>query len=347
MNAIVRSAGRAVDQVFPALGQRLRLIKHRFAQTRKTWLHAKDAHLNLRYMEWRARRNLAVIEAELIFQYHKIEKGLCMPPPRRFFGVEPAKKTTELIREWEQAGGSRNAPAYLGAIEAMRAYREGLNVHPAPADVDQWLRPMLDRLLQTRAAPPDGSFVTPIHPVRAPEASAPLFATLMEARRSVRHFTKDKVPAETLRECVSIAQLSPSACNRQPWRVHAFTHKDKIAAMLKLQNGNAGFGHQLNTLLVITADRTSFFDASERNEPYIDGGLFAMSLILALQSHGVASCCLNWCVDHRKDQQAHLVGNIPEQEAIIMYLAVGYADETAQVPKSARKSTAATLVMHE
>ncbi len=42
----------------------------------------------------------------------------------------------------------------------------------------------------------------------------------LRARRSVRGFVKDReVPAETLREALELAQLAPSNCNVQPWKV--------------------------------------------------------------------------------------------------------------------------------
>lgn len=345
MSTLVRAVAKLIERKLPALAVRLKLIKHRAGQWRKAWMHAQDARKNLVHMEWRARRDMSVLEAELIFQYHKIEKGLCMPPPRRFFGVEPAKKTVQLIYEWERCGGDKTAPAYLGAIEAMRSYAQSLALLPPPPDVDAWMRPMLDRLLSSRARVSE-QYETPMRATSPQPRSAEVFDALMQARRSVRHYTSQVVPLSLIHKCVSIAQLSPSACNRQPWHVHVYTQAEQIKAMLKLQNGNTGFGHQLSTLLVVTADRKSFFDATERNEPFVDGGLFAMSLILALQSEGVASCCLNWCVDTEKDLQAHTVGGIGDSEAIIMYLAVGYADESALVPRSARKSTDAAMVTH-
>jgi len=345
MSAVMRSAGSLVQWAFPTVAVRLKLIKHRMAQWRKAWMHAGDARLTFRHMEWRQRRDLSVIEAELIFQYHKIEKGLCMPPPRRFFGVEPAKKTVALLAEWVHAGGRTDTPAYVGALEAMRSYAAALAVQPPPPDVAAWMLPMLDRLLAARPRSVVG-YDTPMRPVQCDAGTAEVFGTLMNARRSVRHYTDQAVPPAVIEQCISVAQLSPSACNRQPWFVHVYTRPEQIKAMLRLQNGNAGFGHQLKTLLVVTADRRSFFDATERNEPYVDGGLFAMSLILALQSHGVASCCLNWCVDTDKDRAAHATGDIADHEAIVMYLAVGYADESAVVPRSARKATRAVMVAH-
>jgi hypothetical protein len=84
--------------------------------------------------------------------------------------------------------------------------------------------------------------------------------------------------------------------------------------MLKLQNGNTGFGHTIPLLALVTADLGAFFDSSERIEPALDGGLFLMSFLLALESQGLASCCLNFCVGPQTDKMAHRIGNIPEQE---------------------------------
>lgn len=343
--ANVRISKILIKRLPPGVVVHLKLLRHRLSQLRKAMSHIEDGLTNIKYMEWRTRRDAQVIEAELIFQYHKIEKGLCMPPPRRFFGMDPAKKTIELIYEWESIGGDRNSPAYLGAIEAMRSYAQSLYENAPPPEISAWMRPMLDKLLGDHPKHAQ-NYQTPIRATQAQSQSQDVFENLMLARRSVRHYESTPVPLTLIRKCISTAQLSPSACNRQPWHVHIYTNSDQIKSMLKLQNGNAGFGHQLTTLLVITSDRKSFFDASERNEPFIDGGLFSMSLILALQSHGVSSCCLNWCVDTEKDKQAHVVGQIPDSEAIIMYLAIGYADNAALVPRSARKTNQSTAIVH-
>lgn len=51
---------------------------------------------------------------------------------------------------------------------------------------------------------------------RATAASA--LARIVRARRSVRGFRKEQVPAATLRSVFELAQSAPSNCNVQPWR---------------------------------------------------------------------------------------------------------------------------------
>lgn len=47
-----------------------------------------------------------------------------------------------------------------------------------------------------------------------------VFSGVMRARRSVRAFRPEPVPAERLRAVFELAQWAPSNCNTQPWRVH-------------------------------------------------------------------------------------------------------------------------------
>jgi len=52
--------------------------------------------------------------------------------------------------------------------------------------------------------------------------TSPVNVSLLDAitkRRSVRGFTQEQVPSETINEILTLAQQSPSNCNVQPWRV--------------------------------------------------------------------------------------------------------------------------------
>lgn len=309
------------------------------------FFYVYDARQSLRFMRWRSGSEATYWEAsaELLFYYHKLEKGLCMPGPKRFFGYEPASMTIERLRLWRANGFSTNDPVYLGAIETIRAYRR--RVDETPPEHGDLLRQKLDEELALAERHPE--FATP-QPVQ-PSQDAGLVNTveyLSSIRRSVRDFKPEPVPLEHLEHAISIAKLSPSACNRQPCRVHTFSERVKIDAMLELQNGNRGFGHTAPLLLVLSAHANGYFDASERNQPYVDGGLFAMSLIYALQAQGLSSCCLNWCVEPSTDREAHIRGEIPECEIIVMYIAVGYAQLDAWVPRSPRRSNEMVLVNH-
>lgn len=56
----------------------------------------------------------------------------------------------------------------------------------------------------------------------------------IEMRASVRSFTAEAVPVETLRELVRRGSFAPSVNNYQPWRFIAVTNKDVLATMAKV-----------------------------------------------------------------------------------------------------------------
>lgn len=268
---------------------------------------------------------------------------MSMPGDKRFFGREPAETVMGFLREWDRNGYSHQDRVYLGAIETLRAYRQRLEETPPKPEIANQLLPQLDEFLVKDV---NAHLATPITHLSEQACTYETFLELCQTRRSVRNFTNRGVDIDLVHQAIEAAQLSPSACNRQPAKVHIYKDPAKIAHLMQLQNGNRGFGQTVPMLLIMTADAKGFFDASERHEPYIDGGLFTMSLLLALQSHGLGTCCLNWCVAPRVDRLAHEWGQIPENEKIIMYLAVGYAAPETVVPRSPRRPLDTIVTMH-
>lgn len=262
-----------------------------------------------------------------------------MPGPRRFFGSEPAHATIDVLLRWAAAGHRRDDPVYLGALETLHAYVARLDAFDLDAskETSNFVRRFLADCGQRT---PSLATPQPLPGPSLPAGADPVasFRTLAQARRSVRDFRSDCVEEAVLLDAISIAQLSPSACNRQPWFVYLINDKTVQKNILKYQNGNRGFGHLSPHLAVITAEEECFFDASERHEPYIDGGLFAMSFALALSSHGVGSCCLNWCVAPSHDRAVHSILNIPLSKRIVMLMAIGYASDDCVVPRSPRRA---------
>jgi hypothetical protein len=114
--------------------------------------------------------------------------------------------------------------------------------------------------------------------------------------------------------------------------------------VLAFQNGNRGFGDQVNKVIVVTTDLQAFVTPGERNQCWIDGGMFSMSLIHALHSLGVATCCLNWSVEMDIDRAMRVSAGIPECEAVIMLIAIGHYPAHLRVAQSARKRLTDLLV---
>lgn len=334
-------------QARPGLWRRYWRLKQEIKRVAMLRYFFYDIGHTYRAMFWPANQQARqALSAELLFQYHKLEKGLVMPGPRRLFGVEAAMAVMEAVDRWRAAGLDSRDTVFVGALVTLHAYRNRLSM--AQLDSNGIILPHVERFLERIGAiDRESSLSTPqalpnesISGVSGNEA----FRQLVNARRSVRDFLPNPVDRATIDEAVRIAQLSPSACNRQPCSVYLVSDEVKKRRLLALQNGNRGFGHLAPHIAIVTADERCFFDASERHEPYVDGGLFAMSFILSLRAHGVGSCCLNWCVAPKTDQVAHELLGVDTSRRIVMLIAFGYAPENCIVPRSPRRDLNEVLI---
>ena len=341
LKARLKQQLRAHPRLWGAYWQAKQQIR-RLALLRYFWYDIRHTY---RGMFWRHQHvQVRTLGAEMLFQYHKLEKGLVMPGKRRLFGLEPAHASMQLIQRWRAAGHDLQDPVYVGAVETLRAYQSRLRDNEL--DPKGIILPQVDVFLRS-SGDGDAALATPQKLVKAMVSDlspAATFRSLTEARRSVRSFLPEAVPHGVFEEAVRLAQLSPSACNRQPCRIYLVNDEERKRQLLALQNGNLGFGHLAPHVAIITADEECFFDASERHEPYIDGGLFSMSFILALRAQHVASCCLNWCVSPETDRRAHALFSLPQSQRIVMLMAIGYAPEECAVPRSPRRGLEQVLI---
>ncbi|MDP1624578.1 MAG: nitroreductase family protein [bacterium] len=157
------------------------------------------------------------------------------------------------------------------------------------------------------------------------------------SRHSLREFKNEIVPEHVVKRAVSLALKTPSVCNRQAWHVYHTSDSDIKYLALKYQEGNRGFGDRVPNLMIITTDLKAFVSGYERYQHWIDGGLFAMSIIYALHSLGVASCCLNWSQTPAKDKMLRSLVDIRPNHTVVMMLAIGWPDENNNICVSARR----------
>lgn len=171
------------------------------------------------------------------------------------------------------------------------------------------------------------------------------FIDIAFSRRSVREFTSAPVSDENIRRAVQIALQAPSVCNRQPARVHQIDDIDTMRAVLELQGGFRGYKLPPK-LLLVTSDLKAFVAAIERNQAFIDGGLFMMMLLLGLEQAGLGSCSLNTAMSKEREEAARKILNIPDSEVFIAFVAVGHFDPAVMIPRSKRVPVEEVLVQH-
>lgn len=283
--------------------------------------------------------------ARIVMAYHQIEKGLSFEQPRPGFGREVVERVLAAVTPFVQRFGFvPPATTAIGVLEQYVAFNER-----AGADVE-WLKPRLAPLKQCAQSALGMSCseggVVELTRAQIDAARKGGFAEFFSSRYSVRHFTNGEIPDDCIESAVRLAQKTPSVCNRQAWRVHVFSSAADRSQLLALQQGSRGFGEKASRILVVTSDLSSFVSPGERFQSWIDGGMFCMSLCLAVHEQGYGSCCLNWSKERADDRALHALTGIPFQEQVIMLIAVGTVPESFNVAYSARRPLDEVLVLH-
>ena len=279
--------------------------------------------------------------ASVIMAYHVVEKGLSMPERRLGFGHDAVLELISLIRDYSEKFPQNDQ--ILHAISVLDAYREMHRKENFSLRPD--LQQALDSLLADfpPAAKEDGQIeITRELYYAHLESSFPEFSA---SRHSVRHFN-GPVSLEQIERAVSLARNAPSACNRQHTRVHCICDKETRKKVLSLQNGNRGFGHLADKLLIITADLHDIRWEEERNDLYTNAGIFLMNLCYALHANKVAHCLLNWSVSPFRDILLRKLVSIPDHETVICILACGDCPEQFSLASSPRKPVSEILTVH-
>lgn len=257
------------------------------------------------------------LEAQLIKDYHRIEKGLALPEPKRPFGVAVTNRLEGNVRVGREVG---TAGLILDSAESAQEALQHWNGHGHISDD-----------------------VAPV--VKAEERGISNADHFFRSRHSVRDFEAAEVSDELLFNAVALALQSPSVCNRQAWLIRFF-REDDVPRVLRHQNGNRGFAHVVPVVGLVTVDTRLFSAPGERNQPWIEGGIFSMSLVWALHALGLDSCMLNMSVSNSRSDALREEFELADSELIIMMIAIGYARPGHRVARSPRRQLEEVIIRH-
>lgn len=253
------------------------------------------------------------IEAQLTKDAHRIEKGLALGAPRRPFGLAVGARLTELL----EISSKSSSPSPRIRDEAQTAL-EALDHWNAEGVVEKEIAPQGEEL-------------------RAQDIAD--LRSFFASRRSLRNYDPLRlVDKSDVDLAIELASNTPSVCNRQSARLHIYQGQQQVSELLRHQNGNSGFGADVSNLAVVSVECGLFAGPGERNQRWIDGGLFAMSFVWALHGMGVHSCMLNWSMTNKASNNLRKDGNIPASEDIICLVAFGYpTDGGYRIARSVRR----------
>lgn len=245
------------------------------------------------------------LEAQVTKDYHRVEKGLALREPRRPFGAAVARRLDLLV---PAAAGSNYSEYALSAHAALSEWNE----HGVVSDE-----------------------VSPAR--RVERGSFSEYEQFFSSRHSVRDFDGQPVENSVFERAVELAINSPSVCNRQAWRVRVYSGFDAVGNVLSFQNGNTGFA-DVPSVALVTVDTRLFTGVEERNQGWIEGGIFSMSLVWALHAMNVDTCMLNMSVRNKRTDAMRAALGLDDSELVIMMIAAGYGRPGHRVARSPHRA---------
>ena len=164
------------------------------------------------------------------------------------------------------------------------------------------------------------------------------FLELVKARQSDRAYLDKPVEIEKLERILEAAQLAPSACNAQPWKIIVVTdtgkrHEVAGAASSKMLSMNH-FSKQAPVQLVLIEENANFTStvggwATNKHYPHIDLGIIASHICLAAADEGLGTCMLGWCNEKKVRKSL----DIPKSKRVMLVILLGYSSQPLREKK--------------
>ena len=290
----------------------LKLLKKYGVYIKDTYL---DAWNYFKYSTLKIKiKNNENLSASILAHVHSVERAFSLKTPRNVFGIELVDNLKNLIVK----------------IDDIQKYQYEIKIFKsAIAEYDKYHN---NEISEYSSLLPYKNYIHKKSSVNSP------FKDIVNNRHSIRDFGTIKIKNSDVLKAISIAKnISPSVCNRQGWEVVLIKNKILVDKVLKLQNGNSGI-QNIQNILIVCSSLTSFFDSNERNQPYVDGGIFLMSILNSLHYKNIASCSLNWAVHKNQDNKLRKLIEIDNSRIIISLIGIGsYREEGIKIASSYRK----------
>lgn len=270
-------------------------------------------------------------DAEIMLVMHALEKGMSFKQKKKGFGKEKSSALVDLLnRHILLFGVDRQVTVASNVLNCYLRDPSGTEDADVREKIEQYISAHKDLLDNSEAG---------VKKVSKPEEVVPYAMVLdfFKSRSSVRDFSNIPLSKEEIDRALELASTTPSACNRQASRVYVIQNKQKIAEICDNQLGDQSWCNNADTLFFVTEVATFFGSLYERRQPYIDGGMFAMNLVMGLHAQGIASCFKMYIRHPDLDGKIRKIIGIPENEIpIVLVLAGHYPDHDVTSPLSKR-----------
>lgn len=276
------------------------------------------------------------LEGWMLFCAHALEKAMSREEFEAGHGSRRLQQLRGFLDTYERKGFSKDSFAYTYALSSIKSFVEVHNEHNLSINEISDIVGE-SKLNESLAVKQKLAGYTYIHSDAKKNNKELSYDHLIQNRFSVRDFSKKKPSITLLRQAIDMSMKAPSICNRQGARVYIVTNKQKIKDILEIQGGFGGY-ELPPYLLTITFETQTLVDLKERNQGFIDGGLFSMTLLLSLEYLGLAVCSLNAMFRPDADKSLRSIIGVGMTEYFIMFMAVGNFKDATKVAISSRQS---------
>ena len=301
-------------------------LKTKLAMTRQGFKHILRSVSSIK--EGQA-TNYAILQAS-----HRLEKGLCIRNPRAGWGFDKAENLVELIKQERSTSHPDKMAIEIGEA-VLAAYTNAKGKVPGEAEKLNHLKEKFASagLNLVENSECGGALLLRKEDVLQDESVEQLFLS----RHSVRDFAGTPIDEAKLERAVTLALRSPSACNRQATQIYVISGDDRVKA------GSSNEYHA-DKYLIITGNMRAF-SLSELNDWIVSSSVFCGYLSLALHAEGIGSCIFRKDIvqESKYNDNIKAMCHIPDDEQIILEMAIGNYKDEFNVPVSSRRDASEIL----
>ncbi len=165
------------------------------------------------------------------------------------------------------------------------------------------------------------------------------FSEVIKERYSCKKFDGRPVAKDQLKMILEAGRLAPTAKNLQEQKIYVVQTDEGLAKIDKVTPCRYGAG----TVVIVAFDKENVFvyPGEKRDSGIEDATIVATHMLLAAKAAGVESCWINFFDPQAVAKEFAL----PENEAVLMLLDLGYAAKDARplASHSQRKALSETV----
>lgn len=300
----------------------IRVILQKILEGLQTYKYVNDLGMS---------KDVNKLETEISIRLHAVEKGMSIGKGRIGFGKKKAYSILGDLIVLKKIGGK--AEFINSAMSTLKDYIEYNKSNGADmGDIESKLIEVSESL--------DAQFsehkgiISLIHSDIKNKVQSG-FADFSQSRYSIRDFSEEPINVDNIHKALKLSERTPSACNRQSWKIHVFLDTELRNKIFKLQGGSKGFYESMQCAILICVDLNKYA-IGEMNLPYVDGGLYSMNLLYSLHYNGLATIPLTMGLKRGYIRKIKNEMGIPKNETPVLLIGVGSFKRDYKVATSDR-----------